>query len=196
MTDAVTQLNEYIVAAESTAQPAAYDYDYLVPGILGEIGEIYGQLAKYHWHEWPLEKLQDELKAEYGDVCWMTAILIAKRLTVHEIEINYEGMPSDFNPFPGMSMLTRSVNEMLYKLNEELEAANLLEEFGGAEGPATRHEAAQDDTDNHLLKLWALLAVLAPVVTGHTFDQVLEYNKVKLASRAERGVLRGAGDHR
>lgn len=40
------------------------------------------------------------------------------------------------------------------------------------------------------------LANYAEQCTGSTFQDVLDYNKSKLASRAARGVLRGAGDHR
>jgi hypothetical protein len=44
--------------------------------------------------------------------------------------------------------------------------------------------------------MWGLLESNAEVVTGSTFQQVMEANLAKLADRAARGVLKGAGDNR
>lgn len=197
MTDAVTQLNDYIEAATSTAQPAAYDYDYLVPGILGEIGEVYGQLAKSHWHGWSEDKLKEELKAEYGDICWMTAILISKRMVVSEL--TFRGLdvaPDDFVPFQCLGRISQNFQEFMDKLRVEVGIAMQLEEFPDNEDLANRHEAQEDLVNDKLLELWAALAVLATAATGSSFQDILDYNKAKLASRKARGVLRGSGDHR
>jgi NTP pyrophosphatase (non-canonical NTP hydrolase) len=70
------KLSEYQSAALSTAMEKAFSLDYLVPMIIGELGELSGQKAKAHWHGWPAEKLEVELVSEYGDVCWGTAILL------------------------------------------------------------------------------------------------------------------------
>jgi len=54
-------LHEYTVQAEATAQPAAHDRAYLIPMIVGEVGELFGQRAKAVWHGWAPERLQAEL---------------------------------------------------------------------------------------------------------------------------------------
>lgn len=159
-------LKEYQRLALATAQPEAFSPDYLVPGIVGEVGELLGQRAKAHWHGWPEAQLQAQLVKEYGDVAWMTAVLL------HTYDVDQVHVPP--------SWFIRHPELRLLRL-----ATNLYEDYCYAAsfyGPAAR--------------LWQVLAGAAEEVTGSSFDHVLQVNLDKLASRAERGVLRGAGDDR
>lgn len=189
-------LTDYITVAKSTAQPEAYSYEYLVPAILGEVGEVFGQIAKAHWHGWSHEKLTTELVAEYGDICWMTAILIDHRFEMETYDLEYEDTPTEFAPFIGMQVISERVNKMVEALNREAEAEEVVQDSPYNNDALVRLESLASHTDELLLKLWAYLEVHAVQVTGSEISVALAYNAEKLASRAERGVLRGAGDHR
>lgn len=82
-------LQDYQIEACKTAHERAYHLEYLLPGIMGEVGELFGRKAKGYWHGWDEEKLNEELASEYGDIAWMTALLLI-HFDVHDIE----GWPS------------------------------------------------------------------------------------------------------
>jgi len=44
--------------------------DYITAGLVGEIGEIYSLMAKYHRDGMDYEVFRDKLKSELGDVMW------------------------------------------------------------------------------------------------------------------------------
>lgn len=170
-------LAEYQLLAEATAQPRAYDLDYLIPMLAGEVGELFGQQAKAHWHGWPATQLQQELVCEWGDVAWGTAILL-KVEGVHHVD-DYRPLVAPTSmwgkqPAPMLALITRANN--LVAFYQEPELRHLI-----------RSEAE---------RLWAQLAYHCSTVTGSHFDIVLQTNLAKLASRAKRGVLQGQGDHR
>lgn len=170
-------LTQYQAAAEATADPRAYDYDYLVPMIVGEIGELLGHQAKAHWHGKSKEALQIELVSEFGDICWGTAILLkvegvseaspAKRWQENTLVEN--PLPSD-----AIQMLLRR-STYLYMFH-----ADGQQNFIADEGR----------------QLWWTLETFCEHITGHNFEYVLQRNLQKLADRAARGVLKGSGDHR
>ena len=196
MSDTTKQLMDYIEAAKATAQPEAYDYNYLIPGLLGEVGEVYGQIAKNQWHGWSEEKFETELVAEYGDICWMTAILMDHRFEMDTYDLEVEDAPTEFAPFIGMQVIGERVNKLVEALNWESDAGQKVQDFPHSNQALTLLESLDNYTDEMLVKLWAYLVVYAPVVTGSEIQKSLDYNAEKLASRKARGVLRGAGDHR
>ena len=174
-------LKEYQDRALKTAEPRAFQRDYLIPGIVGEIGELFGQKAKGYWHGWTPEQLQKELVSEYGDICWMTATLLYTR-GVDQLSPQYPDVPGALRwgtVTPEMALLNGGTQ--LYQVatlqDEALTASAMWLE-----------EAAE--------KMWRLLRAHSSVVTGVPFQDVLEANLQKLADRAARGVLRGSGDHR
>lgn len=181
----MSTLSDYVAKAKTTAQPEAYSYDYLIPGLLGEVGEVFGQLAKAHWHGWTPAKLEEELVAEYGDICWMTAIMMDKRFGSDLPAVDAHTDLDGFLPFYGMRRIAYILDQLV---------VTLLSEEAMEESEA--HESYRQVADNALVRLWQALEEHAPVVTGHPIQKALDYNAAKLASRAERGVLRGAGDHR
>lgn len=164
-----------------TAEPRAFHLDYLIPGIIGEIGELFGQRAKSYWHEWPAEKLQEELVNEYGDICWMTALL----LTTYNVRTLTPAVPDttrriDFGPRDRWTSLLAGAISI--KLNHQMELEGISE--------------TEDWTALAAEKLWRNLRDNCFHITGVEFQVVLEKNLAKLADRAARGVLRGQGDHR
>lgn len=173
--DQAFALQEYLPKALSTASEEARSLEYLAPGIAGEVGELLGHVAKAVWHHTPEEDLCRELALEYGDVAWMTAVLLHV---------------TDGENLSDPSAVPRRVN--VWSSDHPLEA--LL-------GRAASIVRAKNDGDVDRLRqqaqhMWSALSTLAHSATGYTFDEILEMNVAKLADRAARGTLKGNGDHR
>lgn len=172
----MTTLANYQARAAATAQPAAYDYAYLVPMIVGETGELFGQRAKAVWHGWSAAELRDELVSEFGDICWGTAILL-----------EMEGVRSISGNIllPGRSLWGSELDPWQTLLQK---ASNLHLMYVAGENRRYLQGQAQ--------QMWQTLEKTCGAITGATFEQVLDANIAKLASRAARGTLVGSGDHR
>lgn len=172
-------LSEYQAAALTTAQPKAFSLDYLVPMIVGEVGELFGQKAKAHWHGWSADKLQAELVSEYGDVAWGTAILLHTKgvdnVDYDQLSVAINGKTRWGNPRDPWHMLVQR-SMYLHAWYTEEETHSYL-----------RGEAQQ---------LWVALHHHCESITGVPFGAVLQANLAKLAGRVQRGTLVGSGDHR
>lgn len=170
----------YQQRAIATAEERAFHLQYLVPAILGEVGELFGQQAKGYWHQWPADQLQKELVSEYGDICWMTALLLHTR-GVAQLQPEYPADPSRtwgaLDPMQALFQAAASV----YR-NRQLEIEGISE--------------TDDWLDQAAERLWRALRSRCEEITGVPFQEVLHANLAKLADRAARGVLRGKGDHR
>lgn len=170
------KLADYQSKALRTAQPRAFDNDYLIPMIVGEVGELLGQRAKAHWHGWSPARLREELVSEYGDVAWGTAVLLHVEGS-SDIKVKPREIPLTVfghRPDPWYALVVRA--SYLYQFYTQEETHCYI-----------RGEAQQ---------LWLKLEHHCEAITGVPFDEVLNANLHKLASRAARGVLVGSGDHR
>lgn len=171
----MTTLLEYQNTALKTAQPEAFSLDYLVPGIVGEVGELFGHKAKAHWHGKGQQELNVELVAEYGDIAWMTAILLNRYdLHVETAPVRHTTILHAYTNNPWQLLLSKAYSLHMF--------------YADTESHAFISTAA--------LTLWKELRANCEAITGSPFDHVLAYNVDKLAARAARGVLRGSGDHR
>lgn len=168
-------LRTYQHMAMTTAQPRAYHHEYLVPGIVGEVGELFGQNAKAYWHGWPQHQLQVQLVKEYGDIAWMTAILL------HTERVEQLDVPANFSP--GWAGDKPDPMALLLSGASQLHSAYL-------------NRPHYDWVQEAAQRLWFILATQCEAITRTPFDIVLEANLDKLASRAARGVLQGSGDNR
>lgn len=180
-------LEEYAKRAQETAESRAYHMGYLIPGIMGELGELSGQIAKGYWHQWSAEKLREELTAEYGDVLWMTALL-SQRYGVTDQDLDpKELVLLEETPDPALPKYV-----VLHLVDDFLDVAeNCLDPMADFED-----EVAYREARDSVARFWSRLCGCCLAVTGRSLGQVQEYNLNKLASRAARGVLRGQGDHR
>lgn len=167
-------LSEYQKQALTTAAPVAHTYEYLAHGLVGEVGEFAGRIAKGVWKgDRTSGAYAADLALEYGDIAWMTAVLLHKQGIYGRDGWGHpQGLPDEDLSTP----LGRIMAEVghLYRIY----ANNVT----GYELDARR--------------LWDMLEAYCSYLTGHTFDDVLRMNLDKLASRAARGVLIGNGDHR
>lgn len=161
------ELNEYQQRAVATALPTALSYDYLIPGLVAEVGEVFGKVAKSVRDEWPRERLQEELKAELGDVCWFYALLCH----VAGLQVR----------------LPQAAQE---ELPEQEVLGDLLSSVGRAQ------EATADLVWLCRLQLYPSYIARVAMVYELDMQEVLEYNINKLESRKARGTLKGSGDSR
>lgn len=175
-------LRDYQDLALKTAEPRAFQIDYLVPGIVGEIGELFGQKAKSFWHGWTPERLQEELVSEYGDICWMTATLLYTR-GVDQLNPSF---PDTTTGVLRWGTVTPELS--LLSLSHQLYTVASVRDDAVTASDQWLEEVAE--------RLWRQLRASATAVTGVQFQDILRANLQKLADRAARGVLRGSGDHR
>lgn len=169
-------LHDYQLAAARTAQPAAYDRAYLIPMIVGETGELFGQRAKSVWHGWHADRLAAELVSEYGDIAWGTAILL-----------DLEGVRDlqGYDVRPGRTIW-----------GDKLDPWHVLLQKASAIHLFSTQADTQRFVGSEAAQLWLALAQHCEEITGSTWDEVLGANLAKLAGRVERGTLVGSGDHR
>lgn len=67
--------SEFVEKCKSTCKPSCEGFDYLIPGLKSEIGEVYGVLAKYVRGDFDEETFVKRMKSEVGDVMWFVAII-------------------------------------------------------------------------------------------------------------------------
>lgn len=168
------QLSEYQKKALSTAAPIAHTYEYLAHGLVGEVGEFSGRIAKGVWKgDRNTGACWADLALEYGDIAWMTALLLNKQ---HIHGRDAWGQP--------LGVLTEDPSSPLGEIMAEV--GHLYRIY------ATNITGYTLDAR----WLWDLLETNCERLTRHSWDEVLQMNVDKLASRAARGVLVGNGDHR
>lgn len=167
------ELSEYQQRAVATALPTALNYDYLIPGLVAEVGEVFGKVAKAVRDEWPRERLQEELKAELGDVCWFYALLC------HVSNID----PRDIKTYYLEALSDKEVLQDLLDVTSRIQNLSIW----------------ADPNDNawyYWLDLYPSYIARAAMVFELDMQEVLEYNINKLESRKARGTLKGSGDSR
>lgn len=165
-------LSEYQPKALATAAPVAHTYEYLAHGLIGELGEFAGRIAKGVWkNDRVSAAYAADLALEYGDIAWMTAVLLNKQ--------GIHGRDAWGAPWT-TSEASTPLGELLAEAGHQYRIY------------ATHVTGYQLDAR----RLWDLLETHCTTLTGHQWDQVLQMNLDKLASRAARGVLIGNGDHR
>lgn len=67
--------NEYQKQALTTALPTALNLDYLLPGLVAEVGEVCGVFAKASRDQWNVREFDAALVKELGDVAWFVAVI-------------------------------------------------------------------------------------------------------------------------
>lgn len=161
------KLKKYQAKALETALPTALTPSYLIPMIIGEIGGCFGKVAKAVRDDWSEERLNEELAKECGDVCWGVALL-AKHYGLTKIE----RWGTDYH------LKTRE--ESLHFLLADASTLEGITREGGASGRAqVRH-------------LWLNLEDNCELLTGHSFDKVLNMSLTTTSERKGGTVTRGS----
>ena len=162
---------EYQRQAESFKTPSSNNLEYLTLGLVGELGEAAGKLAK---------KIRDDkfdkeaFAQELGDILWFLANLTQRGSGITWKSIMSVGgtreddyvdkkMPEIFMTFAQKITNIASLAKYLYWFNYQN-------------------------------ALYGLARVAAEY--GYTLEQLAELNIAKLSSRKARGVIKGNGDER
>lgn len=195
-------LTAYQQAALQTALPTAHDTQYLAPGLVSEIGELAGVLAKEH-RDSTGPNYYDRM-CELGDIAWVTAVWL------HDLGIA--------DPYSSTNARLGISEEHLRK-NEVSPETAVLAVFPGIIEPliafvcryrendlpttpeGLAHDAAYESVARTvLLSLWRALEFYAPHLAApggdDPFSEALGLNVAKLRSRQTRGTIGGSGDHR
>lgn len=172
---------EYRKHALATALDSAKNYPYLVYGLIAEIGEVLGKVAKSIRDEWEMERIDAELTAELGDVCWFTAVL--------EAELERDGVL-------GMLALPLDLENAAPTVEGELVALAGALSSAYDEVVLTESEAAKSKLLGQVYQLRDWLSENADVVCNTGIEQVREGNVAKLQGRQLAGALQGSGDYR
>lgn len=183
-------LARYQTAALATALPTAHSIEYLLPGLLSELGELAGVLAKEYRDSTPIN-YEDRL-SEMGDVAWVVAVWLHD-LDVTTTNIDNLGVSSETisknpltNPIDVVGLML-SLTELLVSSCANLRANH---------SPTPAGDVV---AKNVLLTIWRLLEFYAPTIVPNMedpFKAALDSNIAKLTSRQARGKLGGSGDHR
>lgn len=156
----------YITKAQETALPTALTTKYLIPGLISELGELYGVIAKGVRDELSDKDYFERMTKEYGDCLWMSAMLVKVTGSAHLLPKEMK-FPAPLGP----TMLAS------YALELEFPA-----------DPKT--------LQGRIAQMWNDLVTSCEDITGHHVEHVLELNLEKLASRKARGKINGNGDNR
>lgn len=158
-------LDTYTPAATATAEPRAYDLEYLLPGIIGEVGELFSEFAKQHWHE---TDRSATIVDEYGDIAWLTAVLLSN-YSIGEAELEY---------------VTKRYGSQ----------SSVLDHEGALELILARASSVYRSIPSQLpmraAMLWSSLSDQSETLTGTSFSDVLQGNIAKLAERSANGELK------
>lgn len=177
-------LTDYQAQAMTTAKLTALNLDYLIPGLISEIGEVFGAQAKAVRDGWPPETLKGEMTKEMGDVAWMIAVAL-RELGEDTLHARNPAMPGALGQtMPG-----------------ELSKEYSREVLGGFARAAGKLYGFYWDADHfslcgELIWLWLFMQRTQHILTGRDFPTVLAYNLDKLRDRSARGVIGGSGDNR
>lgn len=161
-------LRTYQEAALKTAKPTALHLDYLLPGLIAEIGECYGKIAKAERDGWDETRANKELASEWADCAWFAVVL------AYVLEIDEDPKPCPIEAYNAPTTLSTLMDTALW-IDRWLDLR---------------------DVTTGVQEVWQLLRDHCMAATTHTFDEVLEANLAKLADRANRGKIGGSGDER
>lgn len=135
--------------------------------IIGEIGGCFGKVAMSVRAEWSEERLNNELARECGDICWGVALL-AKHYGLTKMD----RWGTDYH------LQTRE--ESLHFLLADVSALEGITRGGATSGRAqVRH-------------LWLNLEDNCGLLTGHSFDKVLNMSLTKTSERKGSTVTSGS----
>lgn len=165
---------------EKANQTPIYDKEvaipYVVIGLAGELGEMFEKIEN--------EASVEDIVLEVGDALWYLAMI--------RVELNLP-LEEDWDWKKNIQKSSPFIISELGKISEQVKKYLRDDWKKGEENifPEKRKEAILKSWKN----VWAGLNGLA-MSLGTSIDEVAIKNNEKLASRAKRNVIHGAGDYR
>ena len=170
---------KYLEYREKAHEFANYeDENYPYFGIIEEVGEIFGKLAKSMRGDKKLDNV--EVCKEFGDVLWMTNEIAIK----HNITISEEPFCTASKP---------KFNPVFRSLVRVLSGANAL--VNGRLFSDQNFWIVVHDRQSYINIIYTNLAFLA-VYYDSTIEEIMDYNIKKLTARKEQNLINGDGDNR
>lgn len=161
------KFKKYQDKALETALPTSLTPSYLIPMIIGEIGDCFGKVAKAVRDDWSEERLNGELAKECGDVCWGVALL-AKHY--------------------GLTKIDRWGTD--YRLQNRAQSLHFLLADVSTLGGITRNGNGSGRAQ--VRNLWLNLEDNCELLTGHSFDKVLNMSLTKIADHKVSNDISGS----
>lgn len=179
----ITNWEDYQQAAMRTCTDRSFCFEYMAYGLVGEIGELAGKLAKEIRDDVDADLHREGVKLELGDIAWMCAGMAAER-EVPDTLLRCQPTEhvADFDmETSGIQVL----QTMMVAAAELLGTGNLP--FGMC--------GLTDLQAQHLNRIWWCLDHIAGM-QGLTMREVCQANIDKLTDRANRNKIHGDGDER
>jgi len=182
------QFNEYI---EFTRLCRKYDpaveLDYLIAGLISEVGEVVGVEAKYIRGDYDKETYLSRLQSELGDVAWMFFRLID---TVY-VENGLDTVENvlDTLTLPQLSYLFRNSNAVV---DTGLDLISRIANYSLFRTGDVDNKLVVKQTFMFMYSHITILCYLAET----TLEEVISKNVTKLKERLLANTIKGDGEHR
>lgn len=203
--------SEYMKGAYSTKIYADENrFTYTTPGLIGEIGEVFGKVAKVFRDN---KFDPDALKKELGDCFWFTAVLVKEfdlPIDPFERTLNHiHGNDSEIHSVMGVRFDQKSKESLANKLTTLLslldDALHWSSSFyhwfcliglqsNNFEKLFPQSTLKSSMTENLVFIVKTLMCCCW--VLDYDVQQALQDNLTNLQERKQRGTLQGSGDNR
>ena len=181
-------LEQYIAFTPSTAiYPKENELRYLTLGLISEVGELSGKVAKLFRGDKTLDGMKEKIAQEVGDIFWFLSQLqhVSSTIDLTEDVERFETTPEDFELVKNTS--EEDIVDGLYDLCKDLqfEAQHFL----------IRENLFEYDANDYIQELY-LCAISVLTLLGYEKEEVFDMNYEKLTGRKAAGTLKGDGDDR
>lgn len=178
------KFTDYIEQAKTTAiYPKKQAKDYLILGLISELGEVAGVLKKYIRDKFSYEELEQKLVKELGDCYWYIGMLCVDVFKVEDEE--------DIN-----DLLDTYSHLTYYDVNDGLITLSKCFRLTSQLHYVTNQKHLYLTEYSLLSTLCSYLNSFSDLSSNLNITYVLEQNLLKLQGRKNNNTLTGDGDNR
>lgn len=190
-------INEYIKFTRSTVKyPKKVEFDYLINGIVGEIGEVFGEVGKFYRGDFTRDVLKERVSKEIGDCFWFYFRLI-----------DHLNIPLDFL-LPLLNGNFIVITEE-YQINKKLKlprdilfyVSSLYEKKDTLRKESEKMDTLQVQSAAEFIYRTKLVGIFTSLIKlliyyDLNFFEVLDSNIEKLQNRMNQDTIKGDGNDR
>lgn len=174
MTNKSMKLIDYQKAALSTAIfPTEKAFEYLTLGLVGEVAELLAEETH------PMTALDATMK-ELGDVLWYAVVLRHHVVGLYGEEYSVDNIPYTDDYSDAVVVMSTSAGLIANKAKKVIRDGRAFD---------------PDWVDSMITKILSACKTTAEEYDA-SIEEIMQANIDKLASRKERGMIQGSGDHR